>query len=177
MAGKLTNEHREFLVREFACFSTAVEAVKALEAKFGVKITPQAAEYYHPELKASHRGRRKLGKKWRDLFATLRAAFLEDVSHTVPAAHKSVRIKHLADAAETMRAKGNLIGMANLYERIAKEVGDVHTNRRELSGPKGKPIQYQDVSEMTDEQVQDELRAMFGLEEGVDVHPMPATKQ
>ena len=47
-----------------------------------------------------------------------------------------------------------------VWKRIAKEMGNVHTNRREFMGKSGGPIQYRDMSEMTDEQVESELREL-----------------
>jgi len=169
--GKLTDVHRAFLVRELACFASPTESVNALKAQFGVDVSIQAAEHYDPTKWAGKRG----AKKWAELFAMARQAFIEQVQESIPLAHRSVRIKKLANAANTFEKQKNYIGMARILEQIAKEVGNVHTNRHEFTGKDGGPIQYQDTSDMTDEQIIDELREL-----GVDaskIHPAPKATQ
>jgi len=70
--------------------------------------------------------------------------------------------------------------MADMTERQAKEMGNVHTNRREFTGKDRGPIQYQDVDNMTDEQIDDELRTYEPELRhilDVDVHKPPETEQ
>ena len=168
---KLEDVHRAFLVREMACFSGPAEAAEALKEVFDVEITPQAAQHYD----ATKNGGSKPAKKWAELFALAREAFLDEVKHSIPFAHKSVRIKELARAANTFKASKNYLAMARLLEQIAKEVGNVHTNRHELTGAHGGPIRYSDVSDMTDEQIHDELRS-YGINPA-QVHMAPKTTQ
>ena len=176
MAGreKLNEHHRAFLVRAFACYSGPAEAVKGLHDAFGIDITVQGAQHYDAD---SLRGKQKLAQKWQEMFARTREAFLEDVVKTVPYAEKSVRIKELADAAKAFKEHNNFMAMAKMLEQIAKEVGNVHTNRHELTGRDGAPIKFQDVGDMTDEQIKEELERLGWVGVDVDVHPAPKTKQ
>ena len=59
------------------------------------------------------------------------------------------------------KGQGNYMAMADMLERIAKEVGNVHTNRREFTGKDQGPIKYQDVETMTEEQIEDELKQIL----------------
>ena len=168
---KLEDLHRAFLVREMACFASPKEAADAIKQEFGIEISPQGAQHYDVTSGAGARA----AKKWHELFNVSRQAFLKEVQNSIPFAHKSVRIKELARAATTFKQQKNYIAMARILEQIAKEVGNVHTNRREFTGKDGGPIRYADVSDMTDEQIDDELRS-FGIDPA-QVHVAPKTKQ
>jgi len=152
---KLTDEHRAFLVRELACYSTPKQAADALKERYGITITAQAAEHYDPAKSAASES-----EKWKEMFDGCRRKFLDHVEDSVPEANKAVRVKNLAAWSRTLEKKDSYMAAATLYEQIAKELGNVHTNRREFTGRDGKPLQIQDVSEMTPEQVNDELRAI-----------------
>ncbi len=170
---KLEDVHRSFLVLEFSCFSTPTEAARALKQEFGIEISPQGAQHYDVTSGAGARA----AKKWHDLFDVSRQAFLEEVQSSIPLAHKAVRIKELARAANTFKASKNYMAMARMLEQIAKECGNVHTNRHEFTGKDRGPIKYQDVETMTDEQISAELRQIFGIDADADVHPAPESEQ
>ena len=170
---KLENVHRAFLVREFACFSTPMEAADALRQEYGIEITPQSAQHYDATSGAGARA----AKKWREMFNICRAAFLEEVSAQVPLAHKSLRIKKLARASDAFEKSKNYMSMARMLEQIAREMGGAFTNRREVTGKDSGPIQYQDVETMTDEQIDAELRQLLNIKDDADVHPAPEGKQ
>ncbi len=170
-AKKLKNYHRAFLVREFACFATPMEAANALREEYGIEIAPQSAQHYD----ATKAAGKVASKKWGELFALAREAFLEDVQKSIPFAHRSVRIKALAKAANGFQRSKNYIAMSRILEQIAKEVGNVHTNRHEFTGKNGGPIRYADVSDMTDEQIHAELRE-YGIDPA-SVHAAPKTTQ
>jgi len=172
MAYKLKEIHRAFLVKEFACFAGPKEAVQGLMDKFGIEISEQGAQHYDPSMKQGQR----LGKKWKELFRVVRAAFIDDVVETVPESIKSVRIRRLAEASRRYGEHGNYLAMAKMLEQIAKEVGNVHTNRHEFTGRDGGAIKFEDVSAMTDEQIDAELKQIFGKND-IDVHPASETKQ
>lgn len=170
-AKKLKDHHRAFLVREFACFATPMEAADALRDEYGIEIAPQSAQHYDA---ASGAGS-DAAKKWHDLFAVSRQAFLEEVSERIPHAHKAVRIKKLARAADAFEKSKNYMAMARMLEQIAKEVGNVHTNKHEFTGKDGGAIKFQDVGDMTEEQIDAELRS-YGIDPD-QIHAAPKTKQ
>ena len=167
---KLNDVHRAFLVDKLACCMSPKEAAEALSLEHGVTVAPQSAERYDPYKKAgSH-----IAPKWKFLFDHTRQAFLDYVETHVPGANKAVRLARLERAVVALEAAGNYLGMADMTERQAKEMGNVHTNRREFTGKHGGPIKHADVSEMTDEQIDDELRS-YGFDP--DIHQPPTTTQ
>ncbi len=161
-AKKLKDYHRAFLVREFACFSTPMEAADALRQEYGIEIAPQSAQHYDATSFAGSRA----AKKWIELFRVARTAFLEDVEKHVPEAYKAVRIHELAKASRKFKKSGNYMAMADMFERIAKESGNVHTNRREFTGKDQGPIKVESVANMTDEQIDAELERLWGIAHG-----------
>ncbi len=170
---KLKDHHRAFLVREFACFATPMEAAVALRQEYGIEVTPQSAQHYDATSGAGSRA----AKKWHDLFDVSRQAFLVDVKERIPHAHKSVRIQKLARAADAFEKNKNYLGMARMLEQLAREMGDAFSNRRELTGRDRGSIKFEDVNSMTDDQIDAELRQIFGIDADADVHPAPDSEQ
>ena len=170
-ARKLTDISRAFIVRELACFASPKEAVEAIRDKFDIDITPQSAEHYDATKVAG----KSLSDKWTELFALTREAFLDDAAKSVPFANKSVRIRELAKTAQIFKISKNYLAMSRILEQIAKEVGNVHTNRHEFTGAHGGPIRYADVSDMTSEQIEAELRE-YGIDPA-QVHNAPKRTQ
>ena len=154
---KLRDVHRAFLVREFACFATPMEAADALREEYGIEIAPQSAQHYDATSGAGS----DAAKKWHDLFDVSRQAFLDEVSERIPHAHKAVRIKKLARASDAFEKSKNYMAMARMLEQIAREMGAAFTNRREFTGKDRGPIKYQDVETMTDEQLDQELERIL----------------
>ena len=154
---KLNDDHRAFLVREFACFSTPMQAADALREEYGIEITPQAAQHYDAASGAGSRA----AKRWHELFDVSRQAFLDDVKARVPESYKAVRIQELARASRIFKKRGNYLAQANMLERIAKEMGNVYSNRREVTGRDRGPIKYSEIATMTDEQIDLELKQLL----------------
>ena len=94
----------------------------------------------------------------------------------------TVRVQELARASRFFRDKGNFMAMADMLERIAKEVGNVHTNRREVTGKGGGAIKYEDVGDMTDEMLDDEIERLWAKREAarlgniIEVTPTTTSK-
>ncbi len=154
---RLTDAEKAFVVQELACFGSPKEVSEALTEEYGVQLAPQNIEAYDPGKRAGQH----LSKKWRVLFEHTRQAFLDQVEKCVPEVHKAVRIRHLAHAARAYKGQRNYMAMADMLERIAKEVGNVHTNRRELTGRDRGPIEYSESADMTDEQINQDLKQIF----------------
>ncbi len=170
---KLRDHHRAFLVREFACFATPMEAADALREEYGIEIAPQSAQHYDATSGAGS----DAAKKWHDLFDVSRQAFLDEVSERIPHAHKAVRIKKLARASDAFEKSKNYMAMARMLEQIAKEVGNVHTNRHEFTGKDRGAIQFAEVGDMTDDQIDQELRRLLNVGDGARVQPVPDSEQ
>lgn len=161
----LNDTHRAFITQQLATFSSPSETAAAVNEEFGLNVSRQAMERYDPN---KHAGRR-IAKRWRELFNITRAAFLDDVLTRIPEAHKSVRIQELAKASRVFKQRGNYIAQANLLEKIAREVGNVHSNRHEITGKDGGAIKFADVSEMTNEMLESEIDRLWAKAQGIEV--------
>ena len=168
--GKLNDEQRAFIVRQIACFSTPQEAANALYQEFGVKVTPQNIEKYDYRKQAG----KKCAKKWRVLFDAARQQFITNFADSATNSHKAVRIRELSKAADHYKKAGNFMAMSAMYEKIAKEIGNVYANRTELTGKGGGAIKVEAVEDMTKEQVEAELRG-YGIDP--NVHRAPIVQQ
>lgn len=153
---KLTESEKTFVVQLLACFDTPSEVAAALRDEFGKELRPQSVEAYDPTKRAG----RKLSAGWCTLFERTRQTYLEEIETHVPEANKAVRVRHLTDAARAFKARGNYRGMADMLERIAKEMGNVHSNRREISGRDGRPIGT-DYDQMTTAQLNARLAELL----------------
>ena len=142
------------VVQALACFDTPSQVAKAINAEYGVLVTPQQCERYDPTKRAGS----TLGEKYRLIFAETRKTFLEDTS-TIGVSHKAVRLRTLQRMIATAENMGNLAMTAQLLEQVAKETGDAYTNRHRLehTGQGGGPIKTQslpvDLSALTDEEL------------------------
>ncbi|MFG1260044.1 DUF2280 domain-containing protein [Xanthobacter flavus] len=136
VAGKLTDEVRTFVVQSLACFDPPSVVVAAVKKEYGEVVKPQAVEAYDPTKRAG----RNLSKRWRALFEETRKAFLEDTSK-IAISHRAVRLRALQRMAEKAESMGNMALAAQLHEQAAKECGDAYTNRRQISGPNGGPVE------------------------------------
>jgi len=133
---RLSDEIKTFIVQALACFDTPTTVVDAVKREFDETISRQLVEVYDPSKKASAR----LGKKWRALFDETRKAFLEDTS-AIGISHRAVRLRALDRMAGKAEGKGNMVLAASLMEQAAKEMGESYTNRREVTGKNGGPIE------------------------------------
>lgn len=133
---KLTDEARTFVVQSLACFDAPSIVAAALRKEFDQQITPQSVEGYDPTKRAG----RNLAAKWKALFDATRTAFLADTAQ-IGVANKAVRLRAIGRIAAAAEARGNVAVALQALEQAAKEVGEAFTNRREISGPKGAPIE------------------------------------
>lgn len=125
---KLPDTIKTFIVQHLAMFDTPSQVAEAVKEEFKVEVTRQLVESYNPE-----RAGEKPAKKWVQLHAATRKAFLDEVA-AVPTAHKAVRLRRLDRMATKAEQKGNMVLAKELLEQIAKECGDAFTNKRKLVG-------------------------------------------
>jgi len=135
---KLTVEVQTFIVQQLACFDTPTTVARAVKEEFGVEVTRQLVEGYDP---TKYRGERRIrGRKWVHLFEETRKAFLKDTSK-IGISHRAVRLRSIDRMAARAEGQGNLKLAADLHRQAAEEVGGVYTNRREVTGKEGAPLQ------------------------------------
>lgn len=109
------------IVIELACFDTPARVATTVKEKFGLAVTRQRIEAYHPERKAGAR----LGAKWRSVFYCTRAKFLAALDD-IPIACQAYRLRGLGRLATQAETMGNLLLAARIIEQAAREVGDLH---------------------------------------------------
>lgn len=132
----LTDDLKTYIVQALACFDSPSTVAKAVKAEFGQDVSRQQVEGYDPNKVAGQ----ALGEKWKELFAATRKAFLDDTAD-IAISHRSVRLRAIQRMAEKAEGQGNMVLAASLMEQAAKEMGNAYTNRREVSGPEGAPIE------------------------------------
>lgn len=132
----LDDETKAFIVVALACYRKPALVVRDVQAEFGVSITRQQVAQYHPERGGE---KKRLGKKWRDLFDKSREEFLSGRVQ-VGIAHQSYRLMLLQRLADRAEETGNAGLAREVAEQAAKEVGGAFTNARVHSGPGGGPI-------------------------------------
>lgn len=137
---KLSEELKYVVVQAVACWDTPSQVARMLRDEYGVTITKQQVQYYDP---TKVHGRR-LGPKLKALFYETRRLFIEE-SAKIPIAQQSYRLRVLQRTLEKVEQQGNAAMVAHMLEQAAKEVGGAFTNRRELTGPAGGPMQTQQV--------------------------------
>ncbi len=147
---KLDDEQKLFVVQCLAMHDTPSEVAEKVKEEFGVEIDRRHAQCYDPTKFAG----RHLADKWVQTFFATRKSFLENVS-SIPIANAAVRVRRLEHLFVKHAGKrGNPKLAQEVLEQAAKETGGAYTNRRELSGPGGKPIEAKvetfDMSKLSD---------------------------
>lgn len=146
----LTEDQKTFVVQALACFDTPSQVAQAVKENFGIVVDRRQVECYDPT-KAAGKG---VAKKFRALFEDTRATFLKEAS-AVPVSKQVYRLRVLQRALERAEKSNNTPMVLQILEQVAKETGGAFTNRREVTGKDGGPIQQQAV---TAEQVAAEVR-------------------
>ncbi|MCA0961163.1 DUF2280 domain-containing protein [Salipiger bermudensis] len=135
---RLPEEVKTYIVQALACFDTPSVVSKSVKDEFGLNVARQKVESYDPTKRAG----KNVSKKHRELFDATRAAFLEDTSE-IAISHRAVRLRALQRMAEKAESQGNMVLASSLLEQAAKETGGSYTNRREVGGLGGGPVQHE----------------------------------
>ena len=134
---KLTHEIQAYIVQALARWRKPSLIVKDVKAEFGVALDRRQVAFYNPEAG----GEKRLAKEWYELFDETRRAYVEGTVQ-IGIAHKSFRLSMLHRIAERAEEQGNLMLAMQAAEQAAKEQGNLYTNKREHSGPDGRPISF-----------------------------------
>ncbi|HEX8653098.1 MAG TPA: DUF2280 domain-containing protein [Pyrinomonadaceae bacterium] len=141
---RLTNEHKLFIVQELACFRTPTEVVQAVKAEYEIEVDRRQVQFYDPTKRPENK---KLPEKWKEIFWATRGKYLEDAAG-VAVAHQRYRLEVLNEVLQRQRSKPNVndVLVLSTLEQAAKERGGAFTNRRELTGKGGGPIETNAVT-------------------------------
>ncbi|NPD17582.1 DUF2280 domain-containing protein [Xinfangfangia sp. D13-10-4-6] len=139
---KLSDEVKTYIVQALACFDPPSVVVASVKQDFGQVVSRQAVEGYDPNKRAG----RNLSKRWRAIFEETRKTFLEDTA-TIGISHRAVRLRALQRMADKSEGQGNMVLASSLLEQAAKEVGGSYTNRREVTGANGGPMEVRGLAD------------------------------
>ena len=117
LSGRITAH----IVAALACYESPAKVAADVEAQFGVRLSRQRIEAYHPERLAGAR----LSPKWRAAFYETRARLLVELDN-IPLAHRSYRLRALGRLALQAEGMGNLLLAARIIEQAAREVGGAY---------------------------------------------------
>jgi len=146
---KLTEPQKLFIVKALACFDSPTRVANSFREEFGIELSRAQVAKYDPTKAAGG----EMAAKLIVVFDETRKAFKEGAGE-VPIANKAVRLRSLNRMFEKAEGQGNMVFAAQMLEQAAKEVGGMFTNRRELTGAEGGPIQQAtSVKTMSDEQL------------------------
>ncbi|KQQ77248.1 MULTISPECIES: DUF2280 domain-containing protein [Acinetobacter] len=122
-----------FIVQALACRDTPQEVVEQVKQEFGVDISRSQCECYDP---TKYSGR-NLSKKFVELFESTRERFDEGLID-IPIANKYYRLKQYQRQLDRTR---NVKTALKILEQAAKDIGGQFTNRQEITGKDGGPVQ------------------------------------
>ena len=132
-----------FIVQALACRDTPQEVADQVLQEFGVKIDRKQCQLYDPTKAAG----KNLSKKFVDLFHKTRADFDAGLID-IPIANKHYRLKQYQKQLE--RNAKNTVMSLKILEQAAKDCGGQFTNRQEITGKDGKPIETINQNVSTD---------------------------
>ena len=157
----LNQKHKLFIVRSLAQWNTPTETVELVQQEFGITITRQQCEAYDP----TKRTGQNLSKVLADEFYKTREQFRKNTDE-MPLANLAVRLRHYENLLNNPQNKRNPILQLTILKQVAEDVGGKYTNKTELTGAGGGPLQsenvtYVDASPELVKQVLDELESKY----------------
>ena len=131
-----------FIVQALACRDTPQEVADIVKQEYGIKIERSQVALYDPTKAAG----KNLSKKFIDLFNETREKFDAGLID-IPIAQKFYRMrqyqKHLEKNAR------NTVMSLNIMKQAAQDLGGQFTNRQEITGAGGGPLQSENVTPVT----------------------------
>ncbi|HRO77136.1 MAG TPA: DUF2280 domain-containing protein [Acinetobacter towneri] len=144
-----------FIVQALACRDTPQEVVDLVKQEYGIQISRSQCQAYDP---TKYSGR-NLSKKFVELFHKTRTDFDAGLID-IPIANKHYRLKQYQKQLE--RNAKNTVMSLKILEQAAKDCGGQFTNKQEITGAGGGPIQNENtvVVTATDEQVRQAINEL-----------------
>lgn len=152
---RINKKVKIFIVKMLAEFETTTETAKAVKNIFNVDVSQQQCECYDPTKKMGF----DLSQELRDKFFEYRRKANEELE-AIPVANKRYRLQKIQNLID--ENPNNPVFTPKWLEQAAKEMGGQFTNRQEITGKDGKPIETINQNVPTDsylkarEQVLDE---------------------
>ena len=144
-----------FIVQALACRDTPQEVAELVSQEFGVKIDRVQCSTYDP---TKQRGK-NLSKKFVDLFYETREKFDEGLID-IPIAQKFYRMRQYQRHLE--KNARNTVMSLNIMKQAAQDLGGKYTNKQEITGAGGGPLQSENVTPVTatDEQIRQAINEL-----------------
>ncbi|WP_180100920.1 MULTISPECIES: DUF2280 domain-containing protein [Acinetobacter] len=144
----LNKKQKIFIVRSLAVFNTPQETVVLVKEEFDLEVSRQQVETYDPTKRAG----KDLSAELKDEFELTRKDFL-DTPQNIPIANLSVRLQRLEN--QYQKHGKNRVAALSILKQAAEDVGGKYTNKTELTGAGGGPLQSENITYVTatDEQV------------------------
>ena len=144
-----------FIVQALACRDTPQEVAELVSQEFGVKIDRVQCSAYDP---TKQRGK-NLSKKFVDLFYETREKFDEGLID-IPIAQKFYRMRQYQRHLE--KNARNTVMSLNIMKQAAQDLGGQFTNKQEITGAGGGPLQSENVTPVTatDEQIRQAINEL-----------------
>jgi hypothetical protein len=128
-ASKLTEEQKVYVVTRLGCYGTPSAIARDLKENFGIEVTPQSIDHYHPG-RPTGAG---LSQRFKDLFWEARKAWLAAAADTAMK-DPLVRMRLREDMVLEARDAGDYRVANAMLDSIAKEAGGAfespHKQRR-----------------------------------------------
>lgn len=155
----LKKEVKLFIVRSLAVFNTPSETVELVHQDYGIKVTKQQCEKYDP----TKRSGENLSEELRLDFEKTREMFLGK-PESIPIANLAVRLQRLEN--QYQKHSKNRVAALNILKQAAEDIGGKYTNKQEITGAGGGPLQSENSTYVTatKEQVRlvmDELESKY----------------
>ncbi|MCF0265969.1 DUF2280 domain-containing protein [Acinetobacter guillouiae] len=155
----LNKKQKLFIVRSLAQFNTPQETVVLVKEEFNVDVTRQQVETYDPTKRAG----KDLSAEFKGEFEATRIEFL-DTPQNIPIANLSVRLQRLEN--QYQKHSKNRVAALNILKQAAEDIGGKYTNKQEITGAGGGPLQSENSTYVTAtkeqvRQVMDELESKY----------------
>ncbi|WP_179995582.1 DUF2280 domain-containing protein [Acinetobacter sp. YH16053] len=128
-----------FIVQSLACRDTPQEVAELVKQEFKISIDRVQVASYDPTKAAG----KNLSKKFVELFHKTRADFDAGLID-IPIANKHYRLKQYQKQLE--RNVKNTVMSLKILEQAAKDCGGQFTNKQEITGKDGGPIQQEEIN-------------------------------
>ena len=155
----LNKKQKYFIVRSLAQFNTPQETVVLVKEEFDLEVSRQQVETYDPTKRAG----KDLSAELKVEFEVTRKDFL-DTPQNIPIANLSVRLQRLEN--QYQKHGKNRVAALSILKQAAEDVGGKYTNKQEITGADGGPIQNENTTYVTASkelvrQVMDELESKY----------------
>ena len=138
----LNKKQKLFIVRSLARFNTPQETAVLVKEEFDIEVSRQQCEAYDPTKRVG----KDLSQEFKTEFELSRADFLEKPQN-IPIANLSVRLQRLEN--QYIKHGKNRVGALAILKQAAEDVGGKYTNKTEVTGAGGGPIQNESVTYVT----------------------------